>query len=139
MGNTFQPAGDSRGSGPGRGLARALTVNRQGRENRIGVLNQIGRFVGKIMKPREHARVAVSIEAYDRETEFIAMELKIAPIDLIELRRLAGFPDDFDNAVAGILVEDRHREKILEWVKQVLDIERFHVDFSEARLPKDYE
>ena len=77
------------------------------------------------MSAKESRKVTIRINAFDRKTEFIAMELHIAPVDVIELRRLAGFPDEFDHVVGGIELKPQHLPRIRQWIDEVLDLNRF--------------
>jgi len=80
----------------------------------------------------------IRVEAFDRKTEFIAMELKIAPIPLLELRRLADLPEDIDSAVGGIDLKSEHLPKIREWINMVLDSDRYDIQFSEGALSPSF-
>ncbi len=80
----------------------------------------------------------IRVEAFDRKSEFIAMELVIAPVDLIELRRLAGLPEDLDTAVGGIDLKPEHLPKIRQWIDEVLDSGRYDIQFSEGALSPNF-
>jgi hypothetical protein len=80
-------------------------------------------------------KVAMRLVALDRATETFAMELELSPIDVIELRRLAGLPDDLDTAVSGIELTELNVPKIKEWINNILDFEKFIVYIDEAELP----
>ena len=90
------------------------------------------------MAKKETEFATIRVRAFDRKSEFIAMELHIAPVPLVELRRLAGLPDRIDFPVGGIDLKPHHLPKIRQWIDDVLDTTRFDVMFSEGALPHDY-
>ena len=77
--------------------------------------------------------------AFNRKTDLVAMELRIAPVDVIELRRLAGLPEDLDTAVGGIDLNSKHIQKIEQWISEVLNTDRYCVQFDETALPFDFD
>ena len=91
------------------------------------------------MARKSTRRVGFRIVAFDRQTEWAAMELRIAPIDVIELRRLADLPDDLDTVLGGIDLKPAHIPTIKQWIEEVLDSKKYDVQFEETALPPSFD
>ena len=84
--------------------------------------------------------VVLRIDAFNRQTETLAMELEVAPVSLGELRRLVGRRED-DNRypVEGVELKKEHITKIKQWIDEALDYERYVIYIDEGALPHDYD
>ncbi len=87
----------------------------------------------------ETKKVGIRIIAFNRKSESVAMEVTIAPVELLELRRLAGLPEDLDAAVRGIDLTEQHLPTIDKWIRQALDLHKYNIMFDEILMPYDYD
>ena len=92
------------------------------------------------MAQKGETRVVLRIDAFNRQTETLAMELEVAPVSLGELRRLVGRRED-DNRypVEGVELKKGHITKIKQWIDEALDCERYLIYLDEGTLSQDYD